>query len=220
MSKLILFLSACLLISIVFADPVTVPNTFSAGTPAKASEVNANFTALANAVDSIQKPLMVYDSTEKLLGQYLGPTVSSNAAFLYTHALIKIPEATFISAISNSAIAPNDSNSSLIGRSVYYESEYCIGQGYVEQKGPIFSLFSGVEYGVINRVRLILAQPVVHPEYVGATLGFSPRSAILDGSKYCQESITPGTLYASNLIPVTKILDVSVLNFTPPFSVH
>ena len=34
-----------------FAGPVTIPNTFTAGTPARASEVNANFNAVATAVN-------------------------------------------------------------------------------------------------------------------------------------------------------------------------
>jgi hypothetical protein len=34
-----------------YAGDVVLPNTFQAGTPAKASEVNANFTAIENAVD-------------------------------------------------------------------------------------------------------------------------------------------------------------------------
>ena len=35
----------------VIAGPVTIPNTFTAGTPARAAEVNANFTAVATAVN-------------------------------------------------------------------------------------------------------------------------------------------------------------------------
>jgi endosialidase-like protein len=34
-----------------FAGPVTIPNTFTAGTPARAGEVNANFNAVATAVN-------------------------------------------------------------------------------------------------------------------------------------------------------------------------
>ena len=44
-------LSACfVLVSSVFAE-TTVPNTFTAGSPAKASEVNENFSKIASAVD-------------------------------------------------------------------------------------------------------------------------------------------------------------------------
>ena len=48
----ITILSAALSFSSVYAAAVTVPNTFTAGTPAKAADVNANFTALANAINS------------------------------------------------------------------------------------------------------------------------------------------------------------------------
>jgi hypothetical protein len=34
------------------AQTVTIPNAFTAGTPAKAEQVNANFSAVANAVNS------------------------------------------------------------------------------------------------------------------------------------------------------------------------
>ena len=44
-------LSTCfVLVGSVFAE-TTVPNTFTAGTPAKASEVNENFSKIASAVD-------------------------------------------------------------------------------------------------------------------------------------------------------------------------
>jgi hypothetical protein len=47
-----LLLPALLLVSgIATAAPVTIPNTFTSGTPAVAAEVNANFTAVKTAVD-------------------------------------------------------------------------------------------------------------------------------------------------------------------------
>ena len=38
--------------TIVLADKLNIPNTFVSGTPAKSSEVNANFSAIENAVDT------------------------------------------------------------------------------------------------------------------------------------------------------------------------
>jgi hypothetical protein len=49
-SKVVALLTA-LLASIAIAQPVTVPNTFQAGQPARASEVNSNFDALRQAIN-------------------------------------------------------------------------------------------------------------------------------------------------------------------------
>ena len=40
-----------------YSQAVTVPNTFSSGSPAKAAEVNANFTTLANAINNLASQL-------------------------------------------------------------------------------------------------------------------------------------------------------------------
>jgi hypothetical protein len=42
---------------------VTVPNTFTSGTPAKASEVNANFQALATAINSLSDRVAKVEGT-------------------------------------------------------------------------------------------------------------------------------------------------------------
>jgi VCBS repeat-containing protein len=47
---------------IVFAQ-TTVPNTFTAGTAAKASEVNANFHALATAIDNLESRVSKLEGT-------------------------------------------------------------------------------------------------------------------------------------------------------------
>jgi hypothetical protein len=41
-----------------YAGNITVPNTFTSGTAAKASEVNANFSALANAMPAVKSVLL------------------------------------------------------------------------------------------------------------------------------------------------------------------
>lgn len=48
---------ALLLVSAGALAQTTIPNTFTAGSPARASEVNANFTALANAANALDARL-------------------------------------------------------------------------------------------------------------------------------------------------------------------
>jgi hypothetical protein len=50
---------------IVCAGPLVVPNSFVAGTPAKAADVNANFTAVANAVNGSAQDITTLQTTVK-----------------------------------------------------------------------------------------------------------------------------------------------------------
>src|SRR5262249_2135227 len=47
--------------------PVTIPKTFSAGTPAKAADVNANFTAVATSVNGSAQDISTLQSTTSTL---------------------------------------------------------------------------------------------------------------------------------------------------------
>jgi hypothetical protein len=71
--SLLLFAASCV-------AQTTVPNTFVAGTPAKAADVNANFSALATAIDQgirgYQIVSQTYTSTALTTGP--APTFSSN----------------------------------------------------------------------------------------------------------------------------------------------
>ena len=89
------FLSACfVLVGSVFAE-TTVPNTFTAGSPAKASEVNENFSKIASAVDEHWSrypnryyPNWRYDSTFYLelpvLGKYWKGRLNSEYGYATT----------------------------------------------------------------------------------------------------------------------------------------
>jgi len=46
-----LLISTLVVAAVAFGSSLTVPNTFTTGTPARAAEVNANFTAVKTAVD-------------------------------------------------------------------------------------------------------------------------------------------------------------------------
>lgn len=68
-ASLVLSLS---LVSARAADYVTIPNVFTAGTAAKASEVNANFDALAAAVNSLSATVDKLNVTVGTLGALTG----------------------------------------------------------------------------------------------------------------------------------------------------
>lgn len=75
--------SAVFMISITWAGNVTIPNTFTSGTPAVAAEVNANFSAVAteindndsriSALNSQVPSLSVYDFND-----YIGNTINNH----------------------------------------------------------------------------------------------------------------------------------------------
>lgn len=66
MRKPLLGLFCCFLtVTAAYADQATVPNTFSAGTPAKAAEVNENFAALANVLKGMSR-YSLYQNGKKI----------------------------------------------------------------------------------------------------------------------------------------------------------
>lgn len=68
------------LVSEAQAASVTVPNSFSAGAPARAAEVNANFTALANAINANAGDIAALQSSASAAGfNYRGGWASSTA---------------------------------------------------------------------------------------------------------------------------------------------
>ena len=60
---------ACLISQAAQAADITVPNTFSAGTPAKAEEVNQNFNTVYDAVNGINAKL-----TDNITNNNISPT--------------------------------------------------------------------------------------------------------------------------------------------------
>ena len=64
-----LLVSAAIILSLSVQAELTIPNTFTAGTPAKAAEVNENFAAIVEAANAVQI-LKVHDNNGDL-GQLL-----------------------------------------------------------------------------------------------------------------------------------------------------
>jgi hypothetical protein len=82
-----------LLLSAAAHAQVTVPNTFQPASPAKASEVNANFTALATAINSLATRVAKLEGTvlaADLVGTYslrgLGVESNNNHVAHYTYS--------------------------------------------------------------------------------------------------------------------------------------
>jgi hypothetical protein len=83
--------------SSAWAEGLTIPNTFTAGTKAVASKVNANFSAVAAALP------MVWASTDETLG---GQAVSASGRVVTNSLSINVPSDGFL-VISGSAFVNN-----------------------------------------------------------------------------------------------------------------
>ena len=64
--------------TIAVAAPVTVPNTFTAGTPAKAADVNANFQALVTAINTLSARVDKLDGTTAITAADVVGTYTMN----------------------------------------------------------------------------------------------------------------------------------------------
>lgn len=210
MNKLLSILFSSLLITVVaYADPVTVPNTFSAGTPAKASEVNANFTALANAVNA-NAPLMVYDSTGKVVGSYFYGSKGQPENFV----LIKTPSISFALTFDYRSLGNDGYLSSFFRDTAMYTTSNCTGTAYLYSNFGNAQLRTPVLHGVIGATASGFASPIVSIGNYEAELIEVRSFGYFDGTS-CNS--TSGQQWA---YPIIATFDLSTLNLTPPFSVH
>jgi hypothetical protein len=87
------------------AAPVNLPHTFTAGTPAKAAEVNANFAALAAAVTSLQADLAAAQARIALLETRLAsvstPTVNGQPTVRFTGVNVQVVNGLGSTATAN-----------------------------------------------------------------------------------------------------------------------
>ena len=103
---------------------VTIPHSFSSGTQAKSSEVNANFQALATAVNA-NKRLVLKDSG----GNVLGDISSTDSPMSYIMMNLTTASGYTVSILNFSPY--------VLSVRLYFESADCSGTPYLPSSGLI-----------------------------------------------------------------------------------
>ena len=126
------------LASTASAGTVTIPNTFTSGQPAIASQVNENFDAVKFAIDSNSSNLAVLkDGNNSTIGSFVGVVFgnSANARF------IGLSSTNYLFSVFPSGEVYVEN------KPIYFSSTDCTGQGYVSSDdgiggGPSQRVFS------------------------------------------------------------------------------
>jgi hypothetical protein len=189
--------------------PFSVPNTFVAGTPAKAEDVNANFTAVANAINALQTaqsaagPIIVEDSAGHVVGPYIpfGNPVAGSTSDLLQGVFIRTPAASFVAQIYVTGFVS--------GGSLLYTTSDCTGTAYITSQNGAQSII--LNYAIVlNGTAYVL-------QWAATTTVSVASSASLNGSSL---QCTPATPAPQSAAPVIATVDLTTLGFVPPFSLH
>lgn len=96
----LMFIGALTLLTGTVTAATTVPNTFTGGTAASASEVNANFTALANAIDALEARVAALEN----------PTIDANFLNGKTFCLMSVNSEVGASNVPTDTSDPDPAN--------------------------------------------------------------------------------------------------------------
>jgi len=206
MQPRILCLLCAILVTIAAraSTTVSVPNTFVAGTPAKAADVNANFAALVNGINSIVTPPIVEDSAGHVVGPYLlfgnaiaGGMISglSEGVFLRTSAVSFVVQINSQGFISNGTLG--------------YTTPDCTGTAYVIVPNTGYSQPTLIPYAIVLNTTAYSFQ-------WSAATSVSIASVFGAGGQ-CAPPAAPAPNFGA---PVVAMVDLSALGFVPPFSVR
>ena len=128
------------------ADDLTIPNTFQAGTPARAAEVNGNFTAVEASVDDNAADIAVNQGAIQDNQTSIAALTAGSGIFAYSQG-VPIGRVLSPSDGSQSHIwllsdagfafsveASSNANSYLGGaKTIYYSGVNCTGQSFIDQ---------------------------------------------------------------------------------------
>lgn len=187
----------------VYADPVMVPNTFTAGTPAKASDVNANFNALANAVTAITPPT-VYDIAGKVVGQ-----LADTGAYVY----LKPQGYGYVLA----GVTKDGFQNGWTPPTRYYESTDCTGVFYWPFNTELIDLIYPVSLdpsGIMQGSALAFGETPVDIN----SMVIRSSSRLFAGCEQTSNGQVLNSISPNHLLAVPKTIDLS--GWVPPFSVH
>ena len=144
------FVSSLLISSAAMAGPVTIPTTFSSGTPAMAAEVNGNFTAVKTAVDDNDGRITT--NASDISANAANITANTNAISgigsigvfvkgVRVGSLLQYPGAfdpitillpsNYLAVISSNGEGLSPASSSGANHEILYLSNDCSGQAYV-----------------------------------------------------------------------------------------
>jgi hypothetical protein len=193
----------CAILAVTFAaradNAVSVPNTFTAGTPAKAADVNANFTALVNGINNLVAPPTVVDSAGHVVGPYIRFNGGING-LEFEAVFIRTSTISFAVAFSIGG-APS-------GGGLLYTTADCSGTAYVEANGP---------QSIMMPYAMVLNTTAYVYRFWEVKLVSAASETILNGNSLQCTSLTPATVSAA---PVVATIDLSTMGFVPPFSVR
>jgi hypothetical protein len=203
----------CLLCAILVAfatrasTTVSVPNRFVAGTPAKAEDVNANFAALVNGINNMVMPLLVEDSTGKVVGPYI-PFCNPVAG-----CTTDLFEGVFLRTSTESFVIQFSSGGPASGGVLLYTTPDCTGTAYIGTQ-------NGTQSIMLNYAIVLNTTAYVFHWSAGASISVASEAMLNAGngsSGSLQCSPTSGMSFAA---PVVTTLDLSTLGFVPPYSIH
>ncbi|MCG8435149.1 MAG: hypothetical protein MJA83_14070 [Gammaproteobacteria bacterium] len=150
-----------------FADDLTIPNVFTAGTPAVASEVNANFTAVETEVDDHAARIAQLEATIATLQATIATLQASSVDDLSTYVTVSIDNqgnpAVFVTGANlhvrdgtgtTATNPPNGLGNLIVG----YDEARAVASNKSGSHNLIvgsqhnYTLFSGVAFGLQNTV--------------------------------------------------------------------